>query len=161
MLEVYPALVSPNYPRADRTPDQHDAYSVAAWLSESDRNGSLLSFLKPQLSPADQTVAEVEGWILGVGQSSEMARTAPMPKLVVGGIKRVPTRAKRRTTEPGFRNGNNQIVIRRTDERGNDHNQNVYVLCCGSCSHEYGANGSDIWQRRCPSCHQGAKGLLF
>lgn len=33
---------------------------------------------------------------------------------------------------------------------GNDHNQPVYVLRCISYGHEYGANSSDILQRRCP-----------
>ena len=52
--------------RADRTGDQHDAYSIAAWLSRADRDGSLAAFLKPALTPPERTVARVEGWILGV-----------------------------------------------------------------------------------------------
>jgi hypothetical protein len=67
VAEVYPALWSRDFPREDRTGDQHDAYSIAAWLSRADHNGSLAaSFLQPDLSPQERVVARVEGWILGV-----------------------------------------------------------------------------------------------
>jgi hypothetical protein len=66
VAEVYPALWSRNFARADRTGDQHDAYSIAAWLSCADRDGSLDEFLRPALTAAERTVAQVEGWILGV-----------------------------------------------------------------------------------------------
>jgi len=32
----------------------------------ADRDGSLATFLRPRLSPPERTVAQVEGWILGV-----------------------------------------------------------------------------------------------
>ena len=35
IAEVYPALWSPGFAREDRTGDQHDAYSIAAWLSRA------------------------------------------------------------------------------------------------------------------------------
>jgi hypothetical protein len=63
------------------------------------------------------------------------------------------------TTAPGYTNRNDQTVIRKTEARGNDHNQFIYVLQCKRCAHEYGANGSDIFQRRCPSCDGGKPGL--
>jgi hypothetical protein len=65
VAEVYPALWSRGFAREDRTSDQHDAYSIAAWLSRADRDGSLAAFLKPDLGPQEQVVAQVEGWILG------------------------------------------------------------------------------------------------
>jgi hypothetical protein len=40
--------------------------STAAWASRADRDGSLVGFLTPDLSPAERAVAQVEGWILGV-----------------------------------------------------------------------------------------------
>ncbi len=67
----------------------------------------------------------------------------------------------RRTTEPGYMNRRGQTVLRDTGLPGNDHNQRIYVLRCGACAHEYGANGSDIWQRRCPACDGGARGLSY
>ncbi len=66
IVEVYPSLWSRGFPREDRTGDQHDAYSVAAWLREADPNGSLASYLDPPLSPVERNVAHVEGWILGI-----------------------------------------------------------------------------------------------
>ncbi|WP_096704080.1 hypothetical protein [Magnetospirillum sp. 15-1] len=66
IVEAYPALYSRSFPREDRTPDQHDAYSIAAWMAQADRDGSLDRHLHPNLPPPERTVAEVEGWILGV-----------------------------------------------------------------------------------------------
>ena len=66
MAEVYPRLWNRRFPREDRTGDQHDAYSIALWLSRADRDGSLAACLKPDLTAPEQTIARVEGWILGV-----------------------------------------------------------------------------------------------
>ncbi len=43
-----------------------DADREPAWLARTDRDGTLPAFLKPDLSPAERAVAQVEGWILGV-----------------------------------------------------------------------------------------------
>jgi hypothetical protein len=66
VAEVYPALWSLDYAREDRTGDQHDAYSIAAWLSRADHEETLAALFEPDLSPQEQAVARVEGWILGV-----------------------------------------------------------------------------------------------
>jgi hypothetical protein len=63
------------------------------------------------------------------------------------------------TTRVGYVNRNDQAVIRPTGNAGTDHGQYVYALRCLGCGHEYGANGSDIWQRRCPAHDRGAPGL--
>ena len=63
------------------------------------------------------------------------------------------------TTQIGYVNPNRQEVIRPTNKPGTDHRQYVYVLRCRTCGHEYGANGSDIWLRRCPAHDGGAPGL--
>jgi hypothetical protein len=65
IAEVYPALWRRSFARGERNPDQHDAYSIVAWLSGADRNGSLAALLKPDLAPRERAVAQVEGWILG------------------------------------------------------------------------------------------------
>jgi hypothetical protein len=62
------------------------------------------------------------------------------------------------TTTPGYVNRNGQRVVRATELPGTDHNQRVYVLQCGNCGTEYGANGSDIFQRLCPACQGGSPG---
>jgi hypothetical protein len=41
VAEVYPSLSRRRYSKEGRSPDEHDAYSVAAWLSENDRRGRL------------------------------------------------------------------------------------------------------------------------
>ena len=66
IVEVYPALWSRSFAREGRTDDQHDAFSIAAWLRRADQDDSLAGFLKPDLTPPERTVAQVEGWILGV-----------------------------------------------------------------------------------------------
>jgi hypothetical protein len=66
IAEVYPALWSRSFPSEDRTQDQHDAFSIAAFLSHADRDGSLDKMLSPSLTPPQRTIAGVEGWILGV-----------------------------------------------------------------------------------------------
>ena len=66
IAEAYPALWSRNFAVEDRTPDQHDAFSIAAWLSRADRNDRLAACLNPDLTSPERAVAQVEGWILGV-----------------------------------------------------------------------------------------------
>ena len=67
LAEVYPSLWSRGFPREDRSSDQHDAYSVAAWMRQADSSGVLADFLHPHLQEAARKTAKVEGWILGVG----------------------------------------------------------------------------------------------
>lgn len=64
--EVYPRLWKHIYASDGRTPDQHDAYTVATWLRDADRDGRLQAVLQPNLSLPLRAVAGVEGWILGV-----------------------------------------------------------------------------------------------
>ncbi len=66
IAEVYPSLWNKTYPREDRGPDQHDAYSVARWLQETDIAGELYEFLMPDLGSEIRNLANIEGWILGV-----------------------------------------------------------------------------------------------
>jgi hypothetical protein len=65
-VEVYPSLWSRSFAREERNADQHDAYAVAAWMRRADLDGSLPGFLDPPLKPAERTVAQIEGWILGI-----------------------------------------------------------------------------------------------
>jgi peptide methionine sulfoxide reductase MsrB len=65
------------------------------------------------------------------------------------------------TTTPGFVNPLAQEVIRNTDKAGTDHGQFVHELKCQHCGHHYGANGSDIFERKCPNCQGGRPGLAL
>ena len=76
IAEVYPRLWSRQYPRADRSPHQQDAYAVARWLQEADCSGALNAHLQPALSQNEHRIAQIEGWILGVG--------APLPSTSSG-----------------------------------------------------------------------------
>lgn len=67
IAEVYPALWSRTFPTEGRNVHQHDADSVARWMRESAAAGTLAAHFRPQLNPVERTVAEVEGWILGLG----------------------------------------------------------------------------------------------
>jgi hypothetical protein len=66
IAEVYPALFSHSFAKDGRTDDQHDAFSVAAWLSEIHQNGKLNTYLQPSFALNERATAEIEGWILGV-----------------------------------------------------------------------------------------------
>jgi PHP family Zn ribbon phosphoesterase len=65
------------------------------------------------------------------------------------------------TTEVGFVNPNGQVTIRDARLPGTDKFQRVYQLACSKCGHNYGANGADIHDRRCPSCGGGKPGLQY
>lgn len=67
----------------------------------------------------------------------------------------------RTTTQAGFVNENGQVTIRNTKLPGTDHNQYVYQLACSLCGQVYGANGSDIHERKCPKCQSGKPGLAL
>jgi hypothetical protein len=63
------------------------------------------------------------------------------------------------TTQPGFLNRNAQRVVRDTGLPGTDPLQTAFVLACEQCQHRYAANGSDIFERRCPKCQSGKPGI--
>jgi len=67
------------------------------------------------------------------------------------------------TTTVGYVNRNNKRVHGTRGIEGNDHAQYSYKLEClnAGCGHIYGANGTDIFQRKCPNCQNGKQGLTF
>ena len=66
IAEVYPALWSRTFPTEDRNPHQHDAYSVARWMQQTDATDTLPAHFHPSLRAAERTLARLEGWILGL-----------------------------------------------------------------------------------------------
>lgn len=60
-----------------------------------------------------------------------------------------------KTTEAGYVNRNNQINQGRTNEPGTDNGQWFYTMQCQNCGYIYKANGTDIFQRKCPNCQGG------
>ena len=150
ILEAYPRLWSGSYDSETRTQDQHDAYSIARWLQDAAVSGALDQALVPPQPESVAMTALVEGWILGT--------TWPPVGKSVSRPKRADSRISS-TTAAGYVNRNGQEVLSRTGQSGTDHNQVVYILKCHHCGARYGANGSDIFQRRCPDCGNGRPGL--
>jgi hypothetical protein len=67
------------------------------------------------------------------------------------------------TTTIGYINRNNQKVHGTRGIGGTDHVAYSYKLEClePDCGHEYGANGTDIFQRKCPQCQGGNDGIKY
>lgn len=66
IVEIYPALVRNRYDKDGRTKDQQDAYAIAKWLAEMNKNGFLDRYFDPPLTDKQRRVADLEGWIFGV-----------------------------------------------------------------------------------------------
>lgn len=56
-------------------------------------------------------------------------------------------------------NRNQQQILRLTRVPGTDHNARVLILKCRNCSQIYGCNNTGFFERRCPKCQQGERGL--
>lgn len=77
VAEAYPAIYRDDVDLPPGTPDQQDAFAIAAWMQSADRMDALDRYFQPTLTPSEQTVAQIEGWILGVpGQAAEGSRGA-------------------------------------------------------------------------------------
>ena len=63
------------------------------------------------------------------------------------------------TTDSGYENPNGQVVVRNTGERGMTL-ASMYELRCKHCGDAYGANGSDIHERKCPNVREAAQGSI-
>jgi hypothetical protein len=67
------------------------------------------------------------------------------------------------STQIGYVNRNGQECLGHRGTPGTDHGQRAYRMVCrqAGCGHEYGANGSDVFQRKCPRCQGGREGIPF
>jgi hypothetical protein len=68
---------------------------------------------------------------------------------------------KGETTEIGYLNRHGQQCCGHCGVPGTDHEQYAYKIECTICGYVYGANGSDIHERRCPKCQGGAPGIKY
>ncbi|KQP62783.1 hypothetical protein [Methylobacterium sp. Leaf112] len=59
------------------------------------------------------------------------------------------------STDLGYVNRNDQMVLRKTGWPGNDHFREVYVLRCLECEHEYDVSETDTPVCHCPVCNGG------
>lgn len=62
-----------------------------------------------------------------------------------------------KSTDTGYINKNNQLNTGKTELDGTDHMQKLYNMRCleDGCGYEYFANGTDIFQKKCPKCQGG------
>jgi hypothetical protein len=166
--EIYPSLL-PIIPGPGEVKDAAQVRTLACHFAQLDDAGRLAELFagRTSLTVEDRERVECEeSWTLGIGGNSRPQRslgltpTVPAPASAAGTPPR-PRVPSRRSTDPGYENRNRQVVMRATQLAGTDHGQHVYVLQCLNCRHEYGANGSDIFQRRCPYCQGGRPGLAF
>lgn len=67
----------------------------------------------------------------------------------------------RPTTQIGYVNRNQQKCLGTRGRDGSDHFQKAYKMECLVCGHIYGANGTDVFQRKCPKCQRGKPGIRF
>lgn len=58
-------------------------------------------------------------------------------------------------------NHRGQLCCGTRQKEGTDHKQYAYKVCCTHCEHIYGANGSDMYERKCPKCQEGEPGIPF
>lgn len=67
------------------------------------------------------------------------------------------------TVRMGYINRNQQICLGTRGVPGTDHGQVSYRMVClnEGCGHMYGANGSDVHERKCPECQRGAAGIPY
>ena len=67
------------------------------------------------------------------------------------------------TTQIGYVNRNNQRCEGHRGVVGTDHGATAYRMVCqqSRCGHVYGANGTDVFQRKCPQCQGGKPGIPF
>ena len=168
--EIYPSLL-PIQPAAGEVKDAVQVRTMATHFAALDdaRQLSTLFAGPAHLTPEDRERIEVEeGWTLGVLSGQQVQPNLDLQPLPASSHSSTAVRGtprhrggSGRTTAPGYRNRNDQTVLRFTGFAGTDHGQSVYVLQCGGCKHEYSSNGSDIFQRRCPVCQGGRPGLLY
>lgn len=66
IVEVYPSIFRNRYERDGRTGDEQDAYATAKWMCDMVARDALSDYFRPPLSDAERSLAQREGWILGV-----------------------------------------------------------------------------------------------
>lgn len=125
-------------------------------------------FPQPQheaaLERAFRELARAEGGFRFVAYDLTDGGAPDTPALpVYGAATRVDEKKRERrsgnSTTTGAVNRNEQIVLGPSDAAPSLHGQRVYTMRCGRCDHRYGANGCDVFQRKCPNCQGGAAGI--
>ena len=65
------------------------------------------------------------------------------------------------SVEIGYLNPHDPQCCGHCGVSGTDHGQYAYKTECTICGYVYGTNGSDMYERRCPECQEGAAGIKY
>ncbi|MEA3438313.1 MAG: hypothetical protein U9R43_17750 [Thermodesulfobacteriota bacterium] len=65
------------------------------------------------------------------------------------------------SVEIGYFNPNGQQCCGHCGVPGTNHGQYAYKTECTICCYVYGTNGSDMYERQCPKCQEGAAGIKY
>lgn len=66
VTECHPSLFRRRYTKEQRNTDEHNAWSLANWLRETDQRELFDHYFNPPLNLPERRQAALEGWILGV-----------------------------------------------------------------------------------------------
>ncbi len=66
-----------------------------------------------------------------------------------------------RSVKIGYVNPNGQLCCGHLGVGGTDYLQFAYKVGCTRCGVVYGANGSDMHERKCPECQGGKEGIPY
>ena len=110
-----------------------------------DSEKGTISFVTTSESLDDRKFAEMSRLLSDKGLKIRVSRTKE-------GKENMP---EAKSTDIGYVNKNNQRNNGITPHEGTDNNQYFYEMECLNCGHKYYANGTDIWQRKCPACQGG------
>ena len=56
-------------------------------------------------------------------------------------------------------NRNGQRLVMKTTVKGTSGRAYAWLMRCNACSHEYYANSTEAFQRKCPNCQKGRVGI--
>ena len=129
------------------------AEEMGAREIEVDNKTGEISFVIDKGS-ADKRLEDVQSHLAGKGMKMKVFRETSESEDKTNDDMPV-SKSELASTSAGYVNKNNQRNNGKTDKPGTDNNQMFYEMQCLNCGKKYLANGSDIWQRKCPSCQGG------
>lgn len=121
------------------------AKEMGATDIQVDSEKETISFVTTSESLDDRKFDEMSRLLLDKGLKIRVSRTKEEKENM----------PEAKSTDIGYVNKNNQRNNGITPHEGTDNNQYFYEMECLNCGHKYYANGTDIWQRKCPACQGG------
>ncbi len=66
IVEAYPSLYRGAFLKPGLSPDQQDAYAIAAWFRQRSLDDDFARYFSPSLNDHETVVGNTEGWIIGI-----------------------------------------------------------------------------------------------